>query len=164
MTRIITVLCSLLAVCSVNSGELVHQFHSPAFTGSGYSTHMLTIKQLEDQAKSNLKAEAAAIKSAAESAAATTPQAQFIASFQARVYSQLAQQLTNSLFGASGAPTCSATTAGQVCGYIPDLAGNNVSWKLGVGSDHGMIVLTITNNVNPAQTTTMKIPSGTFTF
>jgi hypothetical protein len=164
MKRIITVLCSLLVVCSANSGELVHQFFSPAFNGSGYSTHMLTIKQLGDQATSNLKAEAAAIKSAAEAAAANTPQAQFIASFQARVYSQLAQQLTNSLFGASGAPTCSAATAGQICGHIPDLAGNNVSWRLGVGSDTGMIILTITNNTNVNQTTTMKIPSGTFTF
>jgi hypothetical protein len=56
------------------------------------------------------------------------------------------------------------TTKGVVCGTIPDLGGNNISWKLGDGSDNGLIIITITNNSNPLQTTTMKVPAGTFYF
>jgi hypothetical protein len=50
-----------------------------------------------------------------------------------------------------------------VCGTIPDLGGNTVSWKLGDGSDTGLIILTITNNTSN-QSTTMKVPAGTFYF
>jgi hypothetical protein len=35
---------------------------------------------------------------------------------------------------------------------------------LGSGSDNGMIIINITNNTNPSQVTTMKVPSGTFAF
>ena len=146
------------------AAELQHSFSSPAFSGVGYSTHILTIKQLEDQGRQNNKNLADSLKAQAEREAATNPQAQFVANLQARIYSQLAKQLTDSLFGSAGAPTCTTATAGAVCGEIPDIAGNNITWKLGVGADTGMIVITIRNLTDPAQVTTMKVPSGTFAF
>lgn len=162
--RKITIL-ALLVNTSVYAGELVHNFNSPAFSGIGYSSHVLTIKQLEDQAKASNKAAADAIKAKAESEAANTPQARFVANLESRIYSQLAKQLTDSLFGdGSTTPSCTAATAGQVCGVIPDLGGNSVSWKLGTGSDSGMIIITIQNLSNPGNNTTMKVPSGTFSF
>ena len=146
------------------AAELQHSFSSPAFSGVGYSTHILTIKQLEDQGRQNNKNLADSLKAQAEREAATNPQAQFVANLQARIYSQLAKQLTDSLFGSAGAPTCTTATAGAVCGEIPDIAGNNITWKLGVGVDTGMIVITIRNLTDAAQVTTMKVPSGTFAF
>jgi hypothetical protein len=48
----LTALLALLAVCSITqSSELVHNFNSPAFSGLGYSSHVLTIYQLEQQQK-----------------------------------------------------------------------------------------------------------------
>jgi hypothetical protein len=146
------------------TAQIDHSFSSPAFSGIGYSSHVLTIKQLEDQAKTMNKTAADALKAKAESDAANTQQAQFVANLQSRIYSQLAKQLTDSLFGTTGTPTCSAATAGSICGSIPDLAGNSVTWKLGTGSDTGMIIITITNLANPSQFTVMKVPSGTFAF
>lgn len=147
------------------AGEMVHQFNSPAFSGSGYSSHVLTIKQLEDQAKEKNKAAADALKAKAESDAANTPQARFIANLESRVYSQLAKQLTDSMFGdGTSAPTCTSVTAGSVCGSIPDLAGNSVSWSLGAGSDTGMIIIRIQDLSNANNTTVMKVPTGTFYF
>ena len=139
---------------------MTHNFNSPAFSGIGYSSHVLTIKQLEDQAKDKNQAKADAIKAKAEADALNTPQARFISNLESRVYSQLAKQLTDSMFG-EGA-TCK--TAGVVCGAIPDLGGNKVEWSLGAGSDKGMIIITIVNNSNPSQVTTMKVPAGTFAF
>lgn len=154
----------LLSYSVVQASELVHQFNSPAFSGVNYSSHILTLKQLEELHKDKNKAAADAIKAQAERDAQNTPQAQFLSNLQSRIYSQLAKQLTDSLFGATEAPTCTAATAGSVCGSIPDLAGNNVTWKLGAGSDSGMIIIRITNLSNPSQFTEMKIPSGTFAF
>ena len=89
-----------------------------------------------------------------------TPQAKFVSNLESRVYSQLAKQLTDSMFG-EGA-TC--TTRGVICGSIPDIGGNKIEWKLGDGSDSGMIVINIQNLSNPSQVTTMKVPAGTFYF
>ena len=146
------------------AAEITHSFNSPSFSGVGYSSHVLTIKQLEDQQREKNSAVADSLKAQLERDAANTPQAQFIANLQSRIYAQLAKQLTDSLFGATDAPTCTVATAGAVCGSIPDLAGNSVTWKLGTGSDTGMIIITITNLANPTQITVMKVPSGTFAF
>ena len=120
------------------------------------------MKQLEDQAKSSNRAAAESLKAAAEAAANNTPQAQFVANLQSRIYSQLAKQVTDSLFGATGTPTC--TTAGDWCGNIDNLAGNSVQWKLGSGADAGLIVIQINNLTNSAQNATIKVPAGTFAF
>lgn len=161
----LTILLIGLISTTCFSGELVHNFSSPAFSGMGYSSHVLTIKQLEDQAKDKNIAAADALKAKAESDAANTPQARFLANLESRIYSQLAKQLTDSLFSdGTTTPSCNASTAGQVCGFIPDLGGNNISWKLGVGSDAGMIIITIQSLSNASNITTMKVPSGTFSF
>ena len=150
---------------SLYAAEIIHNFNSPAFSGAGYSSHVLTIKQLEDQAKASNKAAAETLKAKADAEAANTPQARFLANLESRIYSQLAKQLTDSLFSdGTTTPTCNASTAGQICGTIPDLGGNSVSWKLGTGSDNGMIVITIQSLSNPNNVTTMKVPSGTFYF
>ena len=155
----------LLFPFAVNSAEIQHSFNSPSFSGVGYSAHVLTIKQLEDQQKEKNKAIVDAIKAKAESDAMNTAQARFVANLESRVYSQLAKQLTDSMFGdGTSTPTCNAASAGSVCGSIPDLAGNSVTWQLGAGSDTGMIIITISNLSDSSQTTTMKVPSGTFAF
>lgn len=161
MSRKIKVLAVAALLSNVlYAAELTHTFNSPAFSGIGYSSHILTIKQLEDQGKEKNEARAAALKAQAERDAANTPQARFIANLESRIYSQLAKQLTDSMFG-EGA---SCTTAGVVCGSIPDLGGNSISWQLGAGADAGYIVINITSLSNPSNTTTMKVPSGTFFF
>ena len=150
----------MMFAISAYSAEIQHQFNSPSFSGQGYSSHVLTLKQLEDLQKDKNKALADTLKAKAESEALNTPQAKFLANLEARIYSQLAKQLTDSMFGEGS--TC--TTKGVICGSIPDLGGNNITWKLGDGSDNGLIIITITSNSNPAQTTTMKVPAGTFYF
>lgn len=142
------------------SAELVHQFNSPSFSGQGFSSHVLTIKQLEDQAKDKNEAAADALRAKAEAEAANTPQARFIANLESRIYSQLAKQLTDTMFG-EGA-TC--TTPGVICGTIDNLGGNTISWMLGSGSNAGNIVITIQDLNNASNTTTMTVPVGTFYF
>ena len=159
MLKKILILTILLA-SSANAAEIVHTFNSPAFNGQGYSPHILTIKQLEDQAKEKNLSAVEALQSRAEQAALNTPQARFIANLESRIYSQLAKQLTDSMFG-EGA-TC--TVAGVVCGSIPNIGGNTISWSLGDGSDQGLIIITIQDLANASNITTMKVPAGSFYF
>jgi hypothetical protein len=150
----------LIVALSVNSSELQHTFNSPAFSGIGFSSHALTLNQLETQASDKNKAAADALRAKILSDAQNTPQAKFLANLESRIYSQLAKQLTDSMF--SEGSTC--TTPGAVCGTMPDLGGNSVTWSLGAGLDQGLIIINITNNSNPSQSTSMKVPSGSFYF
>ena len=150
---------ALLATVSLaaNSAELQHNFSSPSFSGVGYGSHVLTLYQLETQAKDKNKSAADALKAKEESDRLNTPQAKFQANLESRIYSQLAKQITDSLFGANGAPQCTVTNG--VCGEM-NVAGNNITWKV-VGSN---IVVRIENALDPRQYTEMVVPSGTFGF
>jgi len=151
---------ALLATASlaVNSAELQHNFSSPSFNGIGYSSHVLTLHQLETQARDKNKAAADALKAKQESDALNTPQAKFQANLESRIYSQLAKQITDSLFGVNGVPVCTANNAGN-CGEM-EVAGNAITWKV-VGTN---IVVRIENVLDPRQFTEMIVPSGTFGF
>jgi len=139
------------------AGQLDYQFNSPTFNGSGYGTYELSIKQMQDQNKANYDAQQQALQQAAITAAANTPQAQFVSNLQSRIYSQLALNITNTLFGATGQPSC-----GTNCGGSMDVGGNTITWSLNNSSQ--MINIRITNDANPSQYTNMSVPIGTFAF
>lgn len=151
------ILAALWPVLAI-SAELQHNFSSPAFSGIGYSSHVLTIKQLEDQAKEKNKAAKEAEQAKAERDAANTPQAQFVANLQSRIYAQLAKQITDTLFGATGQPSCS----GSSCAGTVEVGNNTINWSL--SADGKNINVTIRNNSNPSEYTTMTVPVGTFAF
>jgi hypothetical protein len=161
MKKIIILLLAISA--SASAAELSHTFSSPAFSGIGYSSHVLTLKQLEDQQKEKNKQSAEAAVARAAQEAANTPQAKFLANIESRIYSQLAKQITDSLFGTDGVPSCTAANPYSQCGAV-SIAGNDITWRLGnpaVTGEAGMIVITI---VGTGGNATMMVPSGTFYF
>lgn len=158
MVKYTTAAVLIIASSMVSAAELQHIFSSPSFSGIGYSSHVLTLYQLETQAKDKNKAAADALKAKAESDALNTPQAKFQANLESRIYSQLAKQITDSLFGVNGVPVCTANSAGN-CGQM-EVAGNNITWRVS-GSN---IIVRIENVLDPRQFTEMTVPSGTFGF
>ena len=158
MVKYTTTAVLIIASSMVGAAELQHNFSSPAFSGIGYSSHVLTIHQLETQARDKNKNAADALKAKAESDALNTPQAKFQSNLESRIYSQLAKQITDSLFGVTGVPVCTANSTGN-CGQM-EVAGNNITWKV-VGTN---IVVRIENVLDPRQYTEITVPSGTFGF
>lgn len=155
---------SILISNSVYPAELNYQFNSPSFSGSGYSSHALTLYQLETQAKTANKSAADAIQAQIEAKAASSPQSQFLANLQSRIYSQLAQQITDSLYGSSNsAPTCSVTNSSEStpCGNI-SLGGSDVSWYVTSINNQNMISIMV--NTPGQSTTTLQVPIGAFYF
>ena len=128
---------------------LVHQFQSPAFIpGNGYSTHVLTIEQLEANRR---KAIADADKAAADAEArakANTNLQKFLNNFESRVYAQLSKQLADAMF---------ATTSGTT-GTI-EFQGTTITWDKDLVSNQ--VTLTI---VSPTGTTTVTVPIASFSF
>jgi hypothetical protein len=100
------------------SAELIHNFQSPAFIpGSGFSQHVLTIHQLEEAKKKEIKAEELAAIAKAETAAKSTNLAKFLVNVEARIYAQLSKQLADQMF------TEGTATSGSM-----DFQGSNISW------------------------------------
>jgi hypothetical protein len=149
ITQFIRVVCysTLFTVTSVTASELVHQFNSPAFNGQGYSTHVLTIEQLESARRQKLKDEAKSANDAAERAKNNTNLAKFLNNVESRIYAQLSKQLADQMFAEGGA------TQGTM-----NFQGTNLSW-VNNGSD---VTLTITET-NGTQTI-LTVPIGTFGF
>jgi curli production assembly/transport component CsgF len=115
-TIIISVLASVVA--STANAQLVHQFNSPSFSGQGYSSHVLTIEQLEASRK---KAIADAQKSAQEKAdrdAKNTNLAKFLVNVESRIYAQLSKQLADAMFAEGSADSGSFDFQGTSISYV----------------------------------------------
>lgn len=123
-------LVAAIFLTSASQAEIVQQFKNPAFSGAGWSSHVLTIDQIEKSRKDAIDAQKKADIAAAEAAANNTPLARFMNLFSSQVYAQLATQLSNNLFqnkcqGADGAaiPGCVNPTTG-----VFTLDNNTVTW------------------------------------
>jgi len=143
-----TTIMMALLVTALQAGatELTFQFNSPAFNGIGYSSHALTIEQLETQRR---KAIADAAKAAADQAARdarNTNLAKFLVNVESRIYAQLSKQLADAMFSDGG-------NSGAL-----DFQGTNISW-LKTATD---VTLTITEaNGNRTEIT---VPIASFAF
>jgi hypothetical protein len=146
MKKITTTIIALVWTTATAATELTFQFNSPAFSGIGYSSHALTIEQLETQRR---KAIADAAKAASDQAARdarNTNLAKFLVNVESRIYAQLSKQLADAMFADGG-------NSGAL-----DFQGTNISW-LKTATD---VTLTITEaNGNRTEIT---VPIASFAF
>lgn len=119
----------LVSAGSIAQAELVHNFQSPAFIpGNGFSQHVLSIYQLEENRKKDIKAQELAAIAKAESDKKNTNLAKFLVNVEARIYAQLSKQLADSLFAEGGG------TSGSM-----DFQGTNISW-VKTGTDVTLVI------------------------
>jgi len=145
------IIASLIA-SNTYAAELVHQFNSPAFSGQGYSSHVLTIEQLEATRKQKQKDEAKAAIDAAERAKNNTNIAKFLNNLESRIYAQLSKQLADQMFADGSANT------GTV-----DFQGSSITWeKLYDNGSATQVQLTIRDTQGTV--TTVVVPIATFSF
>lgn len=98
MRLLLPVLLTLTAPVA-NAGELTFQFSSPAFSGNGYSSHVLTIEQLEQQRKEKIVSEEQAAIEKAERELKGTNAYKFRNNLESRIYAQLSRQIADNMFG-----------------------------------------------------------------
>lgn len=146
MKNLLQLLILSLLLSKAVASDMVHGFKSPMFNGIGFSSHEITIENLARTRKQTIKDQAKADAETAKVAAQNTPLNAFINNLQARIYSQLASQVTDAIFNSNGANF----------GIINLQGGSTVTWQ----KNGDMVTLYI---VDPAtgNTTTIQVPVGT---
>ena len=138
---------------TLTASEIVHEFKNPAFSGNGYSSHVLSIEQLQYNREKNVKDDAKSAAAAAVRAENNTTIAKFIKNVESRIYANLSKQLVDNMFGTSCTGTCPTSGTAEV-------EGSTIYWIKDTSTE--IITLTITDPTG--NVTTMSVPLGDFQF
>jgi len=146
---------SFLIVCSTSvSAELTWGFKSPAFHyGNGYSSHVLSVEQLQHNRKQDLADKAEAEAKRLERELENTTLNKFVKNVESRIYATLSKQMVDSMFADCGNSCANSGTA--------EIEGSQISWVKDATT--GAITLTVIEA--DGSTTTIEIPgTGNFNF
>ena len=155
MVLVVTFTLTLLTT-SILASDLVHEFKNPAFSGNGYSNHVLSVDQLQSQRKKDNEADAKSEKAAAERAEKNTTINKFIANVESRIYANLSKQLVDNMFGTS----CDSSVTTCPTSGTSEIEGATIYWVKDTTTE--VITLTITDANGTV--TTMSVPIGDFVF
>ena len=120
------------------SSELTFSFSNPSFSGTGQSSHYLTIENIEHTRQAAIDARRKAEADKVTSDAKNTAIAKFKANIEARFYTALAKQITDNVFGTDGLQQDSGTFTSPVGGEI-------VTWATPGGTGNVTVVVTETD-------------------
>ena len=126
MYRIIITLAMSFFCISAVASELTHDFKNPSFSGKGYSTHVLSIEQLQFQRKKELKEKAEAEQRRIEREA----KQETIAKFNVNVESRTRKYSKNPVDGMSqdgGANSGTATIQGATINWVKDTTTDTIT-------------------------------------
>ena len=144
--RIIITILAVLSIYSIaNASELNFKFGSPSFSGSGKSSHYLTVENIEKTRKDAIKAVEKAAADKVISDAKNTAVAKFKANLESRFYTALAKQITTNVFGADGLQQDTGS-------FTSPIGGELVEWTTPSSGD---VVVTITETDGTVTTFTM---------
>lgn len=124
-----------------------YTFKSPAFNGNGYSSHVLTIENLQHTRKEAIQKEIEAALEREKNDAKNTNISKFMNNLESRIYAQISQNLATAMFAEGG------SNSGTL-----DFEGNMINWT----KSSTEITLQVTDYLGNA--TTVSIPLGSFQF
>ena len=137
----------LLLPVLVIADEMVHEFKSPSFSGVGTSSHYLTIDSQEKSRRDAIQDEIEALQEEIEREQSNTVEARFMRNLTSRVYSAIARQIEDALFGED------TNKSGSM-----ELDGNLIEYEI---TDEEVKVTIISED---GTETTVIVPIGGFTF
>jgi len=152
---VVTLTLTLLTT-SILADQLDFNFKNPAFSGNGYSNHVLSVDQLQSQRKKDNEADAKSEAAAAARAEKNTVINKFIANVESRIYANLSKQLVDNMFGTS----CDSSTTTCPTSGTSNIEGATIYWVKDTTTE--IITLTITDE--NGNVTSMSVPIGDFVF
>jgi hypothetical protein len=135
----------------VSASELTFEFKSPAFSGQGYSSHILTIEQLEANRRQKIKDDAQAELDRLDREYKNTNAYKFKNNLESRIYAQLSRQIADQIF--------SGVAGSQDEGKSETPFGDTITWKR-----EGNIITVIVKDSNGDELANFSVPVGSFAF
>ena len=160
MKKILIILfTTLTTICQAS--ELTFGFSNPSFSGVGYSSHVLSIEQLQFQREQGAADDKTAAEKAADRAAKNTTLSKFVTNVESRIFANLSKQMVDNMFGTNCAED--AETEELECplsgtATLPD--GSTVSWV----KDETAETITLTIVDASGGITQLIVPVGDFKF
>ena len=105
MKKVIAILITIILTTICQASELTFGFKNPAFSGIGYSTHVLSIEQLQFQREQGVTDDKTAAEKAAARAAGNTTLAKFVTNVESRIFANLSKQMVDNMFGTNCTPS-----------------------------------------------------------
>ena len=104
MKKVMVILITIILTTICQASELTFGFKNPAFSGVGYSTHVLSIEQLQFQREQGVADDKTAAEKAAARAAGNTTLAKFVTNVESRIFANLSKQMVDNMFGTNCTP------------------------------------------------------------
>jgi|TARA_B110000196_G_scaffold149351_1_gene128996 hypothetical protein len=152
----IRALVVLLFLSPAYADNLHFEFGNPAFSGNGYSSHVLSVEQLQYSRQQDVKADEKSAAAAAKRLEENTTIAKFIKNVESRIYANLSKQLVDNMFGTG----CDAETVNCPTSGTSTVEGATIYWVKDTTTE--IITLTITDE--NGSVTSISVPIGDFQF
>ena len=161
MKKIITILITIILTTICQASELTFGFKNPSFSGVGWSTHALSIAQIEFNREQGVADDKTAAEKAADRAAKNTTLAKFVTNVESRIFANLSKQMVDNMFGTNCTEDPDTTAIecppdGQAT--LPD--GSIVKWV----RDDTLETITLTVIDAAGGITQLIVPIGDFKF
>ena len=123
-------LAVILLISTANASELTHEFKNPAFSGNGYSNHVLAIEQLRYQREKEIQDKKDAAAAKLERELEQTTLNKFINNVESRIYAQLSKLMVDNMFTDDGSTSGTATIEGATIYWIKDTSSDTISIQI----------------------------------
>ena len=162
MKKVIAIiLITLTTICQAS--ELTFGYKNPSFSGVGWSTHALSIAQIEFNREEGVADAKTAAEKAEARAAANTTLAKFVTNVESRIFANLSKQMVDNMFGTNCTPSDAEIPDDEECpedgqATLPD--GSIVKWV----RDDTAETITLTVIDAAGGITELIVPIGDFKF
>ena len=144
--------------------SLVFEFGNPAFSGNGYSSHVLSVEQLQYSRRQDVKDDQKSAEAALRREQENTTIAKFIKNVESRIYANLSKQLVDNMFG-TGCDTTDVSANCQNSGTATiDPYGDGTGATLAWIRDESAGTITLTVTAEDGTITNLTVPVGNFLF
>jgi hypothetical protein len=161
MVKLKLLLTLLILTTISQASNLTFEFGNPSFSGEGYSSHVLSISQLEYNRKKEVEEDLISAAAKAARDAKNTTLAKFVTNVESRIFANLSKQMVDNMFGTNC--TEDTDTTELECplsgtATLPD--GSTVAWV----KDETAETITLTVTSADGSLTELIVPVGDFKF
>ncbi|ANS05835.1 hypothetical protein [uncultured Mediterranean phage] len=157
--KLLLILLTLTTISQASN--LTFEFGNPSFSGEGYSSHVLSISQLEYNRKESVKDDLLSAAAKAERDAKNTTLAKFVTNVESRIFANLSKQMVDNMFGTNCTEDLDTTELEcplSGTATLPD--GSTVAWV----KDETAETITLTVTAADGSLTELVVPVGDFKF